>query len=368
MRSERYRVAVIGCTGRGDYGHGLDTVWSHLPETQLIAVADENPQGLRRAGERLKLQALYPDYRDMLKRERPSIVAVAPRWIDQHRDMLLACAEQGCHVYMEKPFCRTLREADEIVDAFERKHLKLGIAHQTRYSPLIPAVKKILAEGKLGTLLEMRGRGKEDARGGMEDLWVLGSHILDLMRNFAGDPHACFGRILQGGESVSRKHVSQGNEGLGPMGGDRVDAGFSFPNGVMGYFASQRRAAGNPSRFGLTLYGSAGVLEIGTGYLPPVRYLGDSSWSPGRSGKKWETVSSQGIGVAETAPPDPDVGNVAAVKDLLKCIQEDRQTEANMYMARWTIEMIMGVLESHRQGVPVSLPLTLRDHPWSLMR
>ena len=30
-----YRVAVIGRTGRGNYGHGLDTVWLNLPETEV---------------------------------------------------------------------------------------------------------------------------------------------------------------------------------------------------------------------------------------------------------------------------------------------------------------------------------------------
>jgi hypothetical protein len=41
----RYRVAVIGRTGRGNYGHGLDTVWRDLPNIDLVAVADDNEQG-----------------------------------------------------------------------------------------------------------------------------------------------------------------------------------------------------------------------------------------------------------------------------------------------------------------------------------
>ena len=33
------RVAVIGHTGRGNYGHGLDTVWQKIPGTEIVAVA-----------------------------------------------------------------------------------------------------------------------------------------------------------------------------------------------------------------------------------------------------------------------------------------------------------------------------------------
>ena len=43
--SKTYRVAVIGRTGRGNYGHDLDTVWLDLPETEIVAVADEDEAG-----------------------------------------------------------------------------------------------------------------------------------------------------------------------------------------------------------------------------------------------------------------------------------------------------------------------------------
>ena len=46
----------------------------------------------------------------------------------------------------------------------------------------------MLREGRLGQLLEIRARGKEDTRAGGEDLIVLGTHCFDLMRYFAGDP------------------------------------------------------------------------------------------------------------------------------------------------------------------------------------
>ena len=38
----KYRVAVIGRTGRGDYGHGLDEVWNEVEQAKVVAVADDN--------------------------------------------------------------------------------------------------------------------------------------------------------------------------------------------------------------------------------------------------------------------------------------------------------------------------------------
>ena len=48
-------VAVIGHTGRGDYGHGLDTVWQRLPETRVVAVADPVESDVTNAGDCVSL-------------------------------------------------------------------------------------------------------------------------------------------------------------------------------------------------------------------------------------------------------------------------------------------------------------------------
>ena len=112
------RVAVIGHTGRGNYGHGLDTMWQQIPEVQICAVADADPAGLAAAVNLLKPGKSYSDYHVMLAEQRPEVVAVGPRHVDQHRDMLLAAIQHGVRgIYIEKPFVRTPAEADEVLRA-----------------------------------------------------------------------------------------------------------------------------------------------------------------------------------------------------------------------------------------------------------
>jgi predicted dehydrogenase len=113
-------------------------------------VADADEAGLAAAMKRLHVGKGYADYRQMLDEAKPDIVAVAPRWIDQHRDMVVAAAQRGMHVYMEKPFCRTLDEADEIVAACEKHRVKLAIAHQTRYSPRLHVVRRCWRKARSG--------------------------------------------------------------------------------------------------------------------------------------------------------------------------------------------------------------------------
>ena len=102
-----YRAAVIGRTGRGDYGHGLDVAMLGQPNLTVVAVADDDPKGLAAAAKRLGVDRAYDDYREMLDREKPQFVAVAPRWVDCHKAMILDCAERGIHVFCEKPLAPT---------------------------------------------------------------------------------------------------------------------------------------------------------------------------------------------------------------------------------------------------------------------
>jgi predicted dehydrogenase len=263
---------------------------------------------------------------------------------------------------MEKPFCRSPEEADRIVAACEKHDIKLAIAHQTRYSPKLQAIRDLMYDGALGELLEIRGRGKEDRRGGGEDLWVLGSHVMNLMQHFGGEPQWCFARVLVDDRAMTRDDVQQGAEGIGPLAGDTLQAMYGMPEGVTAYFGSQRNAAGG--RFGIQMFGSKGVVELLTGYLPKAYFLPDPSWSPGRSGKQWVPISSAGVGVPEPLKDGGlHAGNVAACRDLIAAIEEDRQPECSMYEARATVEMIAAVFASHLAGKPLDLPLANRANP-----
>jgi predicted dehydrogenase len=361
----KYKVAIIGHTGRGNYGHGIDTVWSHFKDQcEVVAVADADEAGRAEAVKRVGAPKAYADYRQMLDETQPQIVGIGPRWLDQHRDMVLAVAERGAHIYMEKPMCRTPAEADEMVAACEKHKIKLALAHQTRYSPRLQPIQELIDGGQLGTILEFRGRGKEDAnRGGGEDLWVLGSHIMNLINHFGGQPTWCYAQVRQGGKPVTKEHVKPGNEGIGPLAGDDVAAMYGLDSGATAYFGSRRGAGGGAGRFALQIFGSKGIVEILTGHLPTVAFLPDPAWSPGRSRSQWLPVSSAGVGKPEPLTESGlDGGNVLAVKDLLAAIEGDRDPECSVYEGRTIVEMISAVFASHVAGKPVNFPLQMRDN------
>lgn len=364
MPDQKYRVAVIGRTGKGNYGHGLDTVWLNHPRAEVVAVADEDDAGRAAALERLSAPKGYADFREMLKAERPQVVSVADRWLDRHRDMVVACAEHGASIFLEKPAARTLQEADEMVATCDKAHVKCAIAHQTRYSPRAKVVKDLIAAGRIGDVLELHGHGKCDRRGGGEDLMVLGTHAFDLMRFLVGDARWCFARVTVNGKKAVAGDVRPLGEGIGPGLGDHITATYGFDGPVVGRFTTYKAKPGSGDHYWLEVRGSKGVIQMGYGVFGATYLLEEPSWMAGGKKAEWQPITSAGVGRPESLKPaEVGNGNRWIADDLLAAIEQDRPPLGSLADGRAALEMILAVYESHRQEKAVELPLKRRTHP-----
>jgi predicted dehydrogenase len=359
------RVGILGHTGRGNFGHGLDTAWLGLPTTAVVAVADPDPKGLAAAQTRLGPVRAFADPHTLLDTVRPELVSVCPRHVDQHHAWIIAAIRAGVRgIYVEKPFVRTPAEADEIVGLCREKGVALAVAHRNRYHPVLPLAKKILEDGSLGQLLEFRARGKEDHRGGILDLWVLGSHLLNLACFLSGPPLACTATVFQAGQPAG-SDFREGDEGIGPLVGDEIHARYEMPGGVPLFFDSRKDAGGKDSAFGLQAICTRGILDFRIDVEPLVHVLRGNPLKPHPEARSWVPVSSAGIGIPE---PGKDMArwissHQAALEDLLESVRTGRQPLCGPVDGRWTVEMIHGALASHRAGGSrVLFPLSHRGH------
>jgi predicted dehydrogenase len=365
----KLRVAVIGHTGHGDYGHGLDAMWLKVPETEIVGVADADAAGLAKTLKRLNVAEGFADYRELLAKTKPDIAVIAMRQIDQHRDIALAAIEAGARgIYMEKPFCRTPAEADEIVAACEKRNVKLALAHRNRYHPALPVATRLVEEGAIGRLLEIRCRGKEDARGGSLDLWVLGSHLFNLAAYFAGPPWACSATVLQDGRPATKAHVKDGSEGVGPLAGNEVHARFEMEGGMPVFFDSIANAGVKTAGFGVQLIGTNGIIDLRIDEQPLVHLLPGNPFHPAKEPRVWTPITTAGVGQPE---PIADIKaqtgeHLLPARDLIAAIREDRQPLCSAFDGRVTVEMITAVFESHRlNGQRVAIPLVTRGNPFT---
>ena len=368
----KLRVGLIGHTGRGNYGHGIDTMWATLPETEIVAVADADEQGLAGELKKLKVSKGFADYKAMLAEMKPDIVAIGPRHIDQHRDMFLAAIAAGARgIYAEKPFCRSLAEADEIIATAEKTGTKIAIAHRNRWNPVLPVIQQLIKEGAVGQVLELRARGKEDKRGGSLDMWVLGAHVFNQCLYFASKPVSCSATVLQDHRLVTKADVKDGDEGIGPLAGDEVHARYEMESGLPVFFDSVHDAGVKEASFGLQIIGNKGTIDLRMDGDPIAHFLPLNPFGPVKQPRAWVPISTAGIDKPE---PLANLGKQVMAHttgglDLIAAMRGgDRQPLCSAYDGRAAIEMISAVFESHRlNGQRVTFPLKTRENPLTLL-
>ncbi len=359
----KLRAAVIGHTGKGNYGHGLDMVFEGLENVEVVAVADADAVGLEKAAAKIKAAKKYLDYRELLKQEKPQLVSIAPRWTEEHYAMGKAALEAGAHIYMEKPFTQTLMQADELLALAERLGKKMVVAHQMRLAPSTQQVKQALEQGVIGDLLEIHAFGKQDKRAGGEDMLVLGTHLFDLMRFFAGDAQWCSARIQQSGHDVTLAEAHPATEGIGLVIGDEVEAQFAFAKGVTGTFTSRERRQKTAGDWGLMLVGSKGAIRIKTDVFPNTFILKAGQWNAEGVADAWQHLENDPSATATKADRSFAAGNNRAAKDWLEAIRANREPACSARNAMKSLEMVMGVFEAGVSGRRAVFPLVNRKHP-----
>ena len=183
--SVRTRVAVIGV---GTMGARHARVYRELPGANLVAVADVDATRAGMIAERFGVPA-YTDHHELVERERPEAVSVAVP-TSEHLRVAGDLLGLGCHVLVEKPIAATLDEARALVALAEATRRVLRVGHVERFNPAVVELRRRVAAGEIGRVLEMRARrlGPRPAR--VRDVGValdLATHDLDLMRWLAGE-------------------------------------------------------------------------------------------------------------------------------------------------------------------------------------
>lgn len=350
------RAAVIGHTGRGDYGHGLDGIFRDRSGIELVGIADLDAAGRAKAAKAAGAPRSYADWREMLEREKPQLVSIAMRHADQHAEVALGCLRVGAHLYMEKPFVRSPDEADAVLKEAEARGLRIAVAHTMRMTPVMQKLRRAVSKGLIGDLREMRAFGKQDARAGGEDLMVLGTHLFDLMRMFAGDPLWVGGRVLQQGRPVTVSDRRRVKDDVGWVAGDQVFAQFGFPGGVHATFTSDARLRETTGHWGIEFHGSKGVVRMNADIEPQVFVRSTTGWSRGGRVDTWKPFDEEAV----KSPPEH---NRAPVEDWLEAIRNGREPECSGRNGAWAVEMVSGVYASALNGGRVELPLKARAHP-----
>ncbi len=356
------KVCIIGHTGCGDYGHSLDQAFVGVAGAEIVALADPDEGGRAKAVERTGARKAYADYREMLSVEETDIAVLATHEMSNHLDMVMAAAEQGTHVYVEKPLARTPAEADQMLKACDRAGAMLVMAHPWRGRPEIQTTAiPMIRSGKIGEPRWARMYGFGGELGGDQWLIDLYPHFFDFLWQLFGAPLWCQSIITQDGRSATPADKKDGVFGMGLSAGNGIWAHYQFD----GFNAEFESYAGdgveNPYR--IDIHGTEGTL-----CLPgPTQDGPDIYYHPHTNPKlleddRWEILAHEEVSGSQKWIN----AHHRMARSMIDMI-EGKKPEFELCTgktARKHMEMAMAARLSHIRGDRVSLPLEDSANPY----
>jgi predicted dehydrogenase len=246
-----------------------------------VIAADESEERARRAADELGYERSTADWREVV--DDPDVEAVSitvPN--DLHRDVALASAVTGKHIWIEKPAGRVPEETAEIAAAVEASGVRSLVGFNYRQAPAVQHARRLIESGALGAIDHFRSqwvaayaaspqgaltwrflRGKA----GLGILGDLGSHAVDLAQFLLGPIASVIART----ETVVAERplpaaagthfdVVAGGELVPVENEDVVWSIVRFERGVTGTIEASRVAVGPQARYAFEVHGSRGAI------------------------------------------------------------------------------------------------------------
>lgn len=183
-----FRCAIIGCGNiGGKYDRTLPDTWSFThagayylcPYTKLAAAADTDSKALKDFGERWGVERLYTDYREMFEMEKLDILSLCLP-TEKHYEAFRFASEMNIPaIFCEKPLSYDLEEARKMVRMSEGRIV--AVNYFRRWNPALMKLREDLNRGVYGRIVNITSRYTNG-------IFVNGSHLVDLMRWFFGEP------------------------------------------------------------------------------------------------------------------------------------------------------------------------------------
>jgi predicted dehydrogenase len=144
------RLAIVGLNH--DHVWGLLKDMSQVPQVDLVAIADPNPELIAKAKARVPPDVkFYSDYVRMLDQVKPEGVIITTE-TDHHLAIVRECARRHINIEMEKPMATTGRDAAEILRLVEENHVLLMVNYVNNWFPSTQELYKEVKAGKIGSV------------------------------------------------------------------------------------------------------------------------------------------------------------------------------------------------------------------------
>lgn len=342
------KYALIGC-GRISPNHIAAAKANNL---EFTAICDIDPQHMKDKILKFELDPIhtYTDYRELLEKEKPELVAIATE-SGKHAAIAIDCINAGCNVIIEKPIALSLADADKVIRLGHEKGVKVCANHQNRFNKSVQKIRDAVEKGRFGKLFygtahirwcrdwdyysraDWRGTWEQDG-GALMNQCI---HNIDLLRWMMGDEiDTVFGMT----DRLNHEYIEAEDFGIALV---------RFKNGSYGVIEGTTDIYPKNLEETLYLFGQKGTIKAGGTSVNRIEewHFSDQLDDP-------KDVISR---FHENPPNVYGFGHTPLYADMIDAIKNDREPYVNGEEGRRAVELVLAIYKSAAEGVPVKLPL-----------
>ncbi|MET8696031.1 Gfo/Idh/MocA family oxidoreductase [Streptomyces bauhiniae] len=280
-------VAVVGF---GWMGRVHTRAYARLPHhyprlplrPELVTVAEEVPGLAEEAAAQYGFATATRDWREVAADPRVRAVSItAPNFL--HREIGVAMAEAGKHLWIEKPVGLSGADARAVADAAAAAGVQAAVGFNYRNAPAVESARELIASGGIGRITHARVRLLSDyaahpdgaltwryerGRGGSGVLGDLASHGADLAYFLLGDiaslaaDTAVFVPERARPTGATAGHTLATGGARGPVENeDYVSCLLRFASGARGVLEACRVSVGEQNNYGFEVHGTEGAVS-----------------------------------------------------------------------------------------------------------
>ena len=344
------KYALIGC-GRISPNHLAAAKTNGL---EIVAVCDLVPE---RMEQRLKEAALsknevhtYTDYRELLKKEKPDLVAIATE-SGKHAEIALECIEAGCNVIIEKPIALSVADARQMIAAAEKREVKLCVCHQNRFNKAVQKIHNAVTSGRFGRMLygtaqirwnrnesyykQAAWRGTWEQDGGA--LMNQCIHNIDLLCWMMGGEVE---EVMAYTDRLNHPYIQAEDLGLALV---------RFQNGGYGVIEGSTCIYPSNMEETLSLFGETGSVKAGGKSVNAIEY-----WKFADETQPMEDIIAE---FSESPPNIYGFGHAPLYADVIEAVRENRPVYVDGWAGLRALEVVLGIYRSASSGKAVRFPL-----------
>ena len=250
----------------------------------MKAICGRDEDWVKQSAEKFGWEGYETSWQKLITRSDIDMIDItAPS--NAHKEIAIAAANEGKHVFCEKPLALTLADSREIYEAAEKNKIKHQIGFNYRFAPAVLLAKSLIDSGKIGKIFHVRANFLQDwiidpdfplvwrldkKVCGSGSLGDLGAHFIDLARFLVGEFDTVMGmsKTFVKSRPISERMIGLSGKAASdaPRADVEVDDGTvfisEFKNGALGVFEATRFAQGHKNDLSIEINGELGSLKF----------------------------------------------------------------------------------------------------------